>query len=82
MAARSARYSEPIDGEDVRELLKRTARPFPRGAEAQGCGAGILDARAALEALERDLASGRDEGDGIRARAAPSRDTPHAARSP
>ncbi|HEU4561505.1 MAG TPA: S8 family serine peptidase [Longimicrobium sp.] len=83
VAARAARYSEPMDGEKVRELLKRTARAFPRGAEAQGCGAGILDARAALEALERELAPGQAEsGGGPPVRAGPVRDTPHAARSP
>jgi subtilisin family serine protease len=80
VAARSARYSEPVDGEDVRELLKRTARPFPRGADAAGCGAGILDARAALEALERDLSAG--DGEGHAARAGPVRETAPAARSP
>lgn len=80
VAARSARYSEPVDGEEVRELLKRTARPFPRGADADGCGAGILDARAALEALERDLSA--PPGDARAAPAPPARETAPAARSP
>ncbi|HSU14302.1 S8 family peptidase [Longimicrobium sp.] len=80
VAARSARYSEPIGGEEVRELLKRTARPFPRGADAAGCGAGILDARAAVEALERDLSAG--DGEGHAARPAPVREPSPAARSP
>ena len=74
VAARSARYSEPVDGEKVRELLRRTARPFPRGAGAAGCGAGVLDAHAALEALERELSAGDASG--------AVRETPHAARSP
>lgn len=82
VAARAARYSEPVDGEKVRELLKRTARPFPRGADAAGCGAGILDASAALQALERELSAGDGDGDVPPARPGAVRETPHAARSP
>lgn len=80
LVARSARYSEPIDGEEVRDLLKRTSRPFPRGADAAGCGAGILDAAAALKALERELAS--DEPEEPPGWAEPVRETLEVARSP
>lgn len=56
LLARAARYGVPLDGADARALLVATARPFDRGVEATGCGAGILDIPAALEALERALA--------------------------
>jgi subtilisin family serine protease len=80
LVARAARYSEALGGEATRELFKRTARPFPRGAPASGCGAGILDVAAALEALDRELgADARDEPSGW---VAPMRETPAVARSP
>jgi subtilisin family serine protease len=50
--ARAARLSQPLEGDDVRELLMRTASPFPRGASTIGCGTGILDVPAALKAIE------------------------------
>jgi subtilisin family serine protease len=49
--ARAARLSQPLEGDDVRELLMRTAAPFPRGASTIGCGTGILDVPAALKAI-------------------------------
>jgi subtilisin family serine protease len=58
LLARAARYGHPLDGGSARELLMRTARPFPRGADKAGCGAGILDVPAALKALEGQLAGG------------------------
>ncbi|CAN7557348.1 S8 family serine peptidase [Phenylobacterium sp. LjRoot225] len=51
LAARAARRAVPIDGAIVAELLTRTAQPFA-GGPAPGCGAGILDAAAALAALD------------------------------
>jgi subtilisin family serine protease len=51
LCARAARRAVPIDGSIVEALLKQTAQPFAGGAVA-GCGAGILDAAAALVALD------------------------------
>lgn len=56
LAARFARAAMPLDPDLVRDLLMSTARPFP-GTSVQGCGAGILDAPAALSALDRELAN-------------------------
>ena len=54
LVARSHRRARPIDAETVRDILMRTAQPFAAGA-APGCGAGILDAAAALAALDQDI---------------------------
>lgn len=51
LVARGARRATPVDGVLVRDVLQRSAQPFAGGAEA-GCGAGILDAAAALAALD------------------------------
>jgi subtilisin family serine protease len=61
LLARAARYAHPMDGGQVRELLMRTAKPFPRGVDHAGCGTGILDVPAALHALERELSAGAYE---------------------
>ncbi len=55
LAARSARYGTPLTPRMARSALVASARPFASGAESAGCGAGILDARAALDSLERSL---------------------------
>jgi subtilisin family serine protease len=52
LMARAARLSQPLEGDEVREVLMRTASPFPPGASTIGCGAGILDVPAALKAIE------------------------------
>jgi subtilisin family serine protease len=51
LAARAARRACPIDAEIAAMLLTRTAQPFA-GGPATGYGAGILDAAAALIALD------------------------------
>jgi subtilisin family serine protease len=51
LCARAARRASPIDGQVVAELLTRSAQPFA-GPPVAGCGAGILDAAAALVALD------------------------------
>jgi subtilisin family serine protease len=56
LVARSHRRARPIDAETVRRILMRTAQPFSTGEQA-GCGAGILDAAAALAALDNELDS-------------------------
>ncbi len=62
LVSRSHNQSHPIDSLTVRRLLVETAQPFT-GAFA-GCGAGILDAAAALAALDREIhaAPGYDGG--------------------
>jgi subtilisin family serine protease len=50
--SRAARYSTPLTPSTVRDLLVRAASPFGRGADAQGCGAGVLDIPAALRAVD------------------------------
>lgn len=51
LAARGSRRAVPMTGEAVRALLVSSAQPFADGPAA-GCGAGILDAAAALVALD------------------------------
>ena len=47
--------AEPVDGGDVRRILKKSAQPFAAGADARGCGAGILDCQAALRTMEKEF---------------------------
>jgi subtilisin family serine protease len=54
LVARSHRRAKPIDAETVRRILMRTAQPFTAGEHA-GCGTGVLDAAAALAALDEEL---------------------------
>jgi subtilisin family serine protease len=54
LVAHAQRRAYPLDGDTVRELLVTTARPFAPGA-ADGCGAGVLDAAAALQALSQRI---------------------------
>jgi subtilisin family serine protease len=54
LVARSHRRARPIDAETVRDILMRTAQPFAVSG-VSGCGAGILDAAAALAALDQDI---------------------------
>ncbi|WP_372665930.1 S8 family peptidase [Amycolatopsis kentuckyensis] len=56
LVAHSHRRARPIDAETVRRILMRTAQPFAAGDQA-GCGAGVLDAAAALAALDEELDS-------------------------
>ena len=56
LVARSHRRARPIDAETVRRILMRTAQPFSAGDQAS-CGAGVLDAAAALAALDQELDS-------------------------
>lgn len=59
LLARAARYSTPLDCEEIRTFLTANARPFAAGADSRGCGAGILDVPAALRSLEQTLAQGQ-----------------------
>jgi subtilisin family serine protease len=55
LASRAARRAVPMTAHLAREILVRTARPFAGGVEHSGCGAGILDAAAALRALDERI---------------------------
>lgn len=52
LLARAARNSLPLAPSGVRSLLVSSARAFPAGSDATGCGAGVLDAPAALRRLD------------------------------
>lgn len=54
MASRAQRRAWPLTGEDCKRLLIASARPFAR-AGVTGCGHGVLDAAAALRALDADI---------------------------
>lgn len=54
LASRAQRRAWPLSSEDVRLLLMRSARPFST-AGVSGCGAGVLDIRAALRALDAHI---------------------------
>lgn len=54
MASRAQRRAWPLTGEDCKRLLVASARPFAR-AGVSGCGQGVLDAAAALRALDDDI---------------------------
>ena len=67
LVSRARRRAVPIDGDVVRGLLINSAQPFPaRGPK--GCGAGVLDAAAALVALDAMIDESRgaddDQSDG------------------
>jgi hypothetical protein len=51
MVARGQRRSTPLNERLVKSLLINSASPFV-GAPPKGCGAGVLDAYAALRALD------------------------------
>ena len=66
LVARAARWSRPLGPEAVRRILVGSAARFAAGADATGCGAGILDvpaALAAVDALCREDNEGDNEGD-------------------
>lgn len=52
LAAHAARRLAPLSPFAVRDILVRSAAPFPSGAGSEGCGAGVLDIPAALRAAE------------------------------
>ncbi|MFT3696809.1 MAG: S8 family serine peptidase [Kofleriaceae bacterium] len=52
LMAHAARYSRALSPEEVRRVLMHSAQSFAPGADATGCGAGILDVPAALAAVE------------------------------
>jgi subtilisin family serine protease len=52
LLARAARNSVPLSPSTVRRILMATASPFPSAVDSTGCGAGILDVAAALDAVD------------------------------
>jgi subtilisin family serine protease len=56
LVSRAERRAQPLDGLGVRELLVQTANPFPMTPSA-GYGSGVLNASAALEALDHRIDS-------------------------
>ena len=72
LVSRAARRAHPLDGRDVRRLLTATARPWPDGTPG-GSGVGVLDAAAALRALDAEIdAETRPRAErGVEARAGP-----------
>jgi subtilisin family serine protease len=55
LVSRALRRAESLDGRDVGQILRQSARPFSSGVQAPGLGSGILDAVGALRALEKEL---------------------------
>jgi len=51
LASRAQRRAWPLDSADARQILVESARPFA-SAGVTGCGGGVLDAMAALQALD------------------------------
>ena len=63
LASRAQRRAWPLESDDARQILIESARPFA-SAGIEGCGRGVLDARAALRALDARIdARLRDEED-------------------
>lgn len=66
MVARAQQRSTPLNSEQVRDLLVRSAVPF-QSPSASGCGAGVLDCYTALKSLDafidRSLPDSGDEID-------------------
>jgi subtilisin family serine protease len=57
LVSRANRLSQPFDGTAARRILCESAQPW-QGGSAYGHGAGILDAYAALQQLDREIAAG------------------------
>jgi len=63
LASRASRRAWPLNSEDARQILMQSARPFA-SAGIDGCGNGVLDAQAALRALDARIdAQVREEDD-------------------
>jgi subtilisin family serine protease len=63
LASRAQRRAWPLESDEARQILIDGARPFAT-AGVEGCGHGVLDARAALRALDARIdARLRDEED-------------------
>ena len=65
LVARARRRSAPIDGPQVCRLLTDSAQPFSGASAYPGCGAGVLDAAAALRALDTQLDIAQSDAPGL-----------------
>ena len=73
LASRAQRRAWPLASDDARRILIESARPFA-SAGVDGCGRGVLDALAALRALDAEIDAemrDEDEDDEVVATAAP-----------
>jgi subtilisin family serine protease len=57
LVSRAESKGMPLDGMTARRLLTESARPWQGRATQPGCGTGILDVYAALQALDSEIAS-------------------------
>ncbi|TZF89721.1 S8 family peptidase [Cognatilysobacter lacus] len=71
MASRAERRAWPLTGEDCKRLLTASARPFGHPG-ITGCGHGVLDAAAALNALDDDIDLNLRDADAGETRTEPS----------
>ena len=55
LAAHAEARAWPLDPQSAREILVESARPFGAGRASDGCGAGVLDAAAALALLDQRI---------------------------
>jgi subtilisin family serine protease len=55
MVAHAQRRAWPLDPATAREILVDSVQPFAAGSDPSGCGAGVLDACAALALLDRRI---------------------------
>jgi subtilisin family serine protease len=55
MVAHAERRAWPLDPQTAREVLVESARPFASNRGTRGCGAGVLDAHAALTQLDQRI---------------------------
>jgi subtilisin family serine protease len=55
MVAQAESRAWPLQPQTAREILIESARPFASAEDSEGCGAGVLDASAALMLLDRHI---------------------------
>ena len=55
LVARAARRATPLNGAIAKDILMGSAQPFSEEVKSVGCGAGILDAAAALQFLDKHI---------------------------
>ena len=60
LVSRARRRSEAVDAATIRRLLVESAQPWPPGSQPAGVGVGVLDAPAALRALDEFIDRGGD----------------------
>ncbi|MCB9762527.1 MAG: S8 family serine peptidase [Alphaproteobacteria bacterium] len=53
LIARGNRNSTPLTASEIKEILMKSASPFPRHAEVEGFGSGVLDVPTALRLVDQ-----------------------------